>query len=146
MGTKNSKKMDQNSIIGSLFFCQRGKKSLGRSPLQELEVGPRSGPYFLVPLKNIKAKLSNGINLMVKNVTNFFFHLRPIRGKPPKIGGIVDGMGLCLKRQCHNVSIWNGQYLWVSVPVSLSVSVPGSVSTLKYQYLGELVPGSISTL
>jgi hypothetical protein len=31
-----------------LFFCPKGKKSLGRSPPQELEVGPRSRPYLLV--------------------------------------------------------------------------------------------------
>ena len=33
-----------------VFFCPKGKKSLGlgRSPPQELEVGPRSGPYLLV--------------------------------------------------------------------------------------------------
>ena len=35
-----------------LFFCQKGKKALaeGRSPPEELEVGPhrRSGPYLLV--------------------------------------------------------------------------------------------------
>ena len=40
-------KMGQNSII-SYFFAQRATKSLGRSPAQELEVGPRSGPYLLV--------------------------------------------------------------------------------------------------
>ena len=31
-------------------FCPKGKKSLGRSPRQELEVGPRSGPYLLVTI------------------------------------------------------------------------------------------------
>ena len=33
-----------------LFFCPKGKKSLGlgRSPPQELEVGPCSGPYLVV--------------------------------------------------------------------------------------------------
>ena len=31
-----------------LFFCPKGKKSLGRSSPQELEVGPHSGPYLLV--------------------------------------------------------------------------------------------------
>ena len=31
-----------------LFFCPKGKKSLGRSPPQELEVSPRSGLYLLV--------------------------------------------------------------------------------------------------
>ena len=30
------------------FFCPKGKKSLGRSPPQELEVSPRSGLYLLV--------------------------------------------------------------------------------------------------
>ena len=43
-----------------LFFCPKGKKSLGRSPPQELEVGPRSGPYLLVTLI-IKKKSDNKI-------------------------------------------------------------------------------------
>ena len=36
-----------------LFFCPKGKKTSaeGRSPPQELEVGPCSGPYPLVSLK-----------------------------------------------------------------------------------------------
>ena len=34
----------------ALYFCPKGKKNLGRSPPQELEVGPRSGPYLLVEL------------------------------------------------------------------------------------------------
>ena len=44
-------KMGQNSKIGSLF-ARRGKKASaeGQSPPQELEVGPRSGPYLLVTL------------------------------------------------------------------------------------------------
>ena len=48
-------KMGQNSIKSS-FFAQRAKKASteGRSPPQELEVGPRSGPYLLVsPKQNI---------------------------------------------------------------------------------------------
>ena len=53
--TKHQKwpKVSQNSIISS-FFAQREKNSSaeGRSPPQELEVGPRSGPYLLVSLKN----------------------------------------------------------------------------------------------
>ena len=42
-------KMGQNSIK-SCFFARRAKKASaeGRSPPQELEVGPRSGPYLLV--------------------------------------------------------------------------------------------------
>ena len=49
-------KMGQNSIKSS-FFARRAKKASaeGRSPPQELEVGPRSGPYLLVSLK-IKKK------------------------------------------------------------------------------------------
>ena len=45
-------KMGQNSIKSS-FFARRAKKTLaeGRSPPQELEVGPRSGLYLLVPFK-----------------------------------------------------------------------------------------------
>ena len=50
-GHQKSPKMGQNSIISS-FFARRAKKASakGRSPPQELEVGPRSGPYFLVVL------------------------------------------------------------------------------------------------
>ena len=51
-GHKKIPKMGQNSIIRP-FFARRAKKALGRSPPQELEVGPRSGPYLLV--------LNNGI-------------------------------------------------------------------------------------
>ena len=52
LDTKNC----QNSIK-SFFFAQRAKKALveGRSPPQELELGPRSGPYLLV---NVKVKCS----------------------------------------------------------------------------------------
>ena len=41
--------MGQNSII-SFFFARRAKKASAecQSPPQELEVGPRSGPYLLV--------------------------------------------------------------------------------------------------
>ena len=37
-------------IFFGFFGFLEGKKSLGQSPPQELEVGPRSGPYFLVVL------------------------------------------------------------------------------------------------
>ena len=42
-------KMGQNSIISS-FFARRAKiaSAEGRSTPQELEVGPRTGPYLLV--------------------------------------------------------------------------------------------------
>ena len=40
-------KISQKIII-SCFFARRAKKALGRSPPQEIEVGPRSGPYLLV--------------------------------------------------------------------------------------------------
>ena len=47
-GHQKLPKMGQNSIISS-FFARRAKKASaeGRSPPQELEVGPRSGPYLL---------------------------------------------------------------------------------------------------
>ena len=47
-GHQKLPKMGQNSIIPS-FFARRGKKASakGRSPPQEIEVGPRSGPYLL---------------------------------------------------------------------------------------------------
>ena len=43
-------KISQNSIISSFFWPEGQKKSSteGKSPPQELEVGPRSGPYLLV--------------------------------------------------------------------------------------------------
>ena len=48
-GHQKLPKMGQNIIISS-FFAQRAKKAStkGRSPPQELDVGPRSGPYLLV--------------------------------------------------------------------------------------------------
>ena len=48
-GHQKMPKMGQNSIITS-FFAQRSKKASaeGLIPLQELEVGPRSGPYLPV--------------------------------------------------------------------------------------------------
>ena len=55
-GHKQLPKMGQNSIRSS-FFARRAKKASagGRSPPQELEVGPLSGPYILVYIK-IKLK------------------------------------------------------------------------------------------
>ena len=49
IGHQKLPKMGQNSKINS-FFARRAKKASaeGRSPPQELEVGPRSGPYLLV--------------------------------------------------------------------------------------------------
>ena len=48
-GHQNLPKIGQNSIISS-YFARRAKKAFaeGRSPPQELEVGPRSRPYLLV--------------------------------------------------------------------------------------------------
>ena len=48
-GHQKLPKMGQNSIKSS-FFARRAKKASakGRSPPQELKVGPRSGPYLLV--------------------------------------------------------------------------------------------------
>ena len=34
------------------FFCPKGKKNLGQSPPQELEVSPRNGLYLLVLVYN----------------------------------------------------------------------------------------------
>ena len=53
-------KMGQNSIITS-FCAQRAKKpsAEGRSPPQELEIGPHSGPYLLV---EIKAENTSSLN------------------------------------------------------------------------------------
>ena len=47
-------KMGRNSIK-STFFARRAKKASaeGRSPPQELEVGPRSRPYLLVFIKAV---------------------------------------------------------------------------------------------
>ena len=48
LDTKNGPKQHKK-----FFFARRAKKDSaeGRSPPQELEVGPRSGPYLLVLLK-----------------------------------------------------------------------------------------------
>ena len=52
--------MGQNSIKSS-FFARRAKKASdkGQSPPQELEVGPRSGPYLLVLVKVINNLTDN---------------------------------------------------------------------------------------
>ena len=50
LDNKNRQKKGQNSIISS-FFAKKASAE-GRSPPQELEVGPRSGPYLLVQLKS----------------------------------------------------------------------------------------------
>ena len=59
---QKSSKMGQNSITSS-FFAQRAKiaSAKGRSPPQELEVGPRSGPYLLVHVNSEKFT-SNPVN------------------------------------------------------------------------------------
>ena len=56
-GHQKSPKMGQNSLRSS-FFARRAKKASaeGQSPPQELEVGPRSGPYVLVYCKYTKKK------------------------------------------------------------------------------------------
>ena len=48
-GHQKSPKMGQSSMK-SPFFARRAKKTSaeGRSPPQELEIGPHSGPYLLV--------------------------------------------------------------------------------------------------
>ena len=45
-GHQKLPKMGQNSNI--IPFLPEGQKNLGRSRPQDLEVGPSSGPYFLV--------------------------------------------------------------------------------------------------
>ena len=45
-------KRGQNIII-SPFFARRAKKASAEALPQELEVGPRSGPYLLVFLKSV---------------------------------------------------------------------------------------------
>ena len=59
-------KMGQNSIRSS-FFARRAKKASaeGRSPPQELEVGPRSGPYLLVYIK-VKTQMLKKYNIAAK--------------------------------------------------------------------------------
>ena len=50
MITKHYHKLGQQSI--KTYFLPDGKKSLGRSPLHELEEGPRSGLHLLVNINN----------------------------------------------------------------------------------------------
>ena len=47
---KNDITLAKTALKNTLFFCPMGQKSLSRS-LQELEVGPFSGPYLLVSVK-----------------------------------------------------------------------------------------------
>ena len=55
-GHKKLPKMGQNSIISS-FFARKKALGEGRSPPQELEVGPRSGPYLLVVIIKCSKKV-----------------------------------------------------------------------------------------
>ena len=50
LDTKNGPKQHKK-----VFFARRAKKAAAedRSPPQELEVGPRSGPYLLVYINNL---------------------------------------------------------------------------------------------
>ena len=70
-GHQKLPKMGQNSIKSS-FFARRAKKSLGRSPPQELEVGPRSGPYLLVCQKWEKFKAR--LNLLEQSMSGDLYH------------------------------------------------------------------------
>ena len=65
-------KMGQNSIKSS-FFTRRAKKASaeGRSPPQELEVGPRSGPYLLVILESCILDI-NSFNVALWLKAKFF--------------------------------------------------------------------------
>ena len=68
-GNQKWLKMGQNNTFKS-FFAQRAKKALpeGQSPPQELEEGPRSGPYLLVCGKKRRTTKN-----WLKNPINFFF-------------------------------------------------------------------------
>ena len=63
-------KIAKNGPKQQFFFCQRAKKASaeGRSPPQELEVGPRSGPYLLFLFNNFvktHSLSSIGVNLVI---------------------------------------------------------------------------------
>ena len=81
-GHQKSQKMAKNSIISN-FFAQRTKKDSaeGRSPLQELEVGPLSGPYLLV-LDNSELLRSFSVSVCPTTIflTNKFCCLRLSEG------------------------------------------------------------------
>ena len=57
---KNGPKQPNNP-----FFCPKVKKSLGQSPPQELEVGPRSGLYLLVFIIRFKFWMRGTIMFVV---------------------------------------------------------------------------------
>ena len=65
-------KMGQNSIKSPLF-ARRAKKTSaeGRSPPQELEVGPRSGPYLLVYLKRVSEKIQPVLLVLLASPSQF---------------------------------------------------------------------------
>ena len=62
-GHQKLQKMGQNSKKSS-FFAQRAAEASfkGQSPPQDLEVGPRSGPYLLVDMMRLLAPRENGKN------------------------------------------------------------------------------------
>ena len=82
--------MGQKSIK-SCFFARRAKKALagGRSPPQELEEGPRSGPYLLLYFKESvhcvrTCSQANcmSIDLDLEDESNTTYLGRKNRGKP----------------------------------------------------------------
>ena len=62
--------MGQNSIIGS-FFAQKAKKASAkaRSPPQKLEIGPHSGPYFLVSFNSLNTFLAHAFKQCLERQT-----------------------------------------------------------------------------
>ena len=91
-GHQKFSKMGQNSIK-SFFFCPKGKKSLGlgRSPLQELEVGPRSGPYLLVVMKGRRTSSTDGkyLNLIICTM-KLYCVIVYITQSVAKAGGLIS--------------------------------------------------------
>ena len=63
LDTKNSQKWATTAKKKVFFLPDGEKKSLDRSPPQEIEVGPRSGPYLLVTDLYKTYKLTSSVNL-----------------------------------------------------------------------------------
>ena len=82
-----------------LVFAQRARKGLGRSPPQELEVGPRSGPYLLVLIKGVRETVPSQTSDMGKKTVSVLAHscFLPLRANSIYILSITPlRLGWCL--------------------------------------------------
>ena len=95
-------------MVKSLFFAQRVKKRLGRSPPQELEEGTHRGPHLLESVKSVKKitkcpQIFENTKLPIR-----FSHLIWRKCYPWQVNEVVS---LCnaMVQQIHLVEQYTGQ-------------------------------------